>query len=336
VAKRRFRTDLEKGRREASAEARAVDRRQERKRARAAREAGNVRAGGGRPPLRRVLIISLPVAVVAVVVVLLLVNPSLQGPCLQLTAIPSSSGVPAFPAHNASLATSWCPSGVTPVLQAFPLLTIRIGATTIGFPTNIGRDTNYTEAGQPYTCQLPIATEPSSTTGLPPGSILLVSPWPYIYTLGDFFQVWYERSTTVNVNSSFPSQPVTYTATDLLGFTADATHAVRLYVDGQLSSAGPSLNLDTLANSPNVYPACLGRIYGTGHSILLTYSSSGTAAISAGLVAPHLATEAAGPGTASGSGGAAAGPALTAGAGSATAAWLATKGLGWLALRSDG
>jgi hypothetical protein len=216
--------------------------------------------------------------VIVGIVVILLVNP-FPGPCLQLSTIPTQSGLPAFPSHNASsdLSNSWCPPGVSAVMQVFPWLRIKIGGTDVGIPSSIGRNQNYTWAGQPYACTLPLSTNTAaydSANGLPAGSILITSPWPYVYTLGNFFEVWGQSYSTVNVNASYTAQPITYTATDLLGFTSDATHSIRLFVDNQYSTAGPDLNLDQYSYGGQVYPGCIGRNYGTGHTLFLTYSSN--------------------------------------------------------------
>jgi hypothetical protein len=291
VSKRRFRPPEERDGEDTAPGGSAEERRRERKRLRAAREAGNVRAAPKGNLLRRALVFGIPAAVVVVIVVVLLVNP-FQPPCLQLQTIPSASGVPAFPSHNQStdLTTSWCPPGVTPVLQAYPLLKVRIQSNDVGLPTAIGRNQNYTYQGAPYTCTLPVSTATVAQGGLAPNTIYLISPWPYIYTLGDFFQVWGQSYSTVNVNASFPSQPIRYTSNDLLGFTADSTHSITLWIDNSPSSAGPNLNLDTLTSVGTVYPSCLGKIYGTNHAILLSYSSNTASPAAQRLSAPGLVT----------------------------------------------
>ncbi|HEV2316167.1 MAG TPA: hypothetical protein VGV89_01140 [Thermoplasmata archaeon] len=297
MAKRRFKSSPDEETDEGPATS-SEDRRRERKRQRTAREAGNVRAGSRSNLLRRGLIFGVPIAVIIGIIVLLLVNP-FQGPCLQLQAIPSQSGLPAFPSHNAStdLTTSWCPPSVTSVMQVFPYLRIRIGGTDVGIPTSIGRNANYTYQGQPYTCTLPMSTNTGAydeANGLQPGSILITSAWPYVYTLGDFFEVWGQSYSTVDVNASYTAQPITYTSSDLLGFTPDATHSIQLFVDNQVSTAGPDLNLDTYSNNGQVYPSCMGRIYGTGHTVYLTYASSLSAQVTPLRGASGLATSVSG------------------------------------------
>jgi hypothetical protein len=289
VAKRRNLPGSESEDAEAASAASAEDRRKERKRLRAAREAGNVRAKDRPSWLRRGLIIGVPTAIIIVIIVILLVNP-FQPPCLQLQPIPAQSGIPAFPPHNTTnFGDTWCP-GASSVFQTYPTLTIMIESTTVGLPSSIGRETNYTSNGAPYDCDLPIQTNTVAQGGLTSNTIYLVSPWAYVYTLGDFFQVWAQSYSNVDVNSSYSSQPITYTTTDLLGFTSDSTHSVTLWVDNQISNQGPSLDLDTLSNAGNVYPSCLGTIYGTGHTILLRYASSGASAAFGSLPPPTLTT----------------------------------------------
>jgi hypothetical protein len=265
----------------------AEERRKERKRIRAAREAGNVRAKDRPSWLRRGLLFGVPAAVIIAIIVILLVNP-FQPPCLQLQTIPTQSGIPAFPPHNTTnFGDTWCPQDSS-VFQSYPTLTIQVTTTTVGLPTSIGREDNYTSGGTPYDCDLPIQTNTVAEGGLTSNTIYLVSPWPYVYTLGDFFQVWAQSYSNVDVNSSYSSQPITYTSTDLLGFTSDSTHSVTLWVDNQVSSTGPNLNLDTLTNAGNTYPTCLASIYGSGHTILLRYASTGAAVSFGGLRSPTL------------------------------------------------
>ncbi|MHB8352618.1 MAG: hypothetical protein ACYDFT_08045 [Thermoplasmata archaeon] len=290
MAKRRFRTEENPEGEATSPAASAEDRRRERKRLRAQRDAGHLRGKDRMSLGRRALLFGLPVAVILVIVAVLLLNSS-PPPCLQLQPIPAQSGIPAFPpANTTNFGTTWCPSA-TSVLQTYPVLTIRINGNVVGLPSTIGRRTNYTSGGTPYTCDLPLSTNTPSAGGLTPNTIYIISPWAYIYTLGDFFQVWAQSASTANVNSSFPSQPITYTSTDLLGFTATAADSVQLWVDNGPSSAGPNLNLDTLTNSNSAYPACLVSVYGSSHSILLTYGPTTVrTALGSGLSSPQLQT----------------------------------------------
>jgi hypothetical protein len=100
----------------------------------------------------------------------------------------------------------------------------------------------------------------------------------------------------VFVNTSHASQPVIYQPNDLLGFTADATHSIHLFVDGTPSNAGPALGIDTLDYAANPYPSCIAEKYGTGHKILLTYSSGSAGALGVHSAPRHLATGDADPG----------------------------------------
>ncbi len=291
MAKRRFRTEDDPEGEAPAPTASAEDRRRERKRLRAQRDSGHLRGKDRMGLGRRALLFGLPVAVILVIVAVLLLNSS-SPPCLQLQPIPAASGLPAFPpANTTNFGTTWCPSASS-VLVTDPVLTIRINGNVVGLPSSIGRRTNYTSGGTPYTCDLPISTYTPSQGGLTANTIYINSPWPYIYTLGDFFQVWAQSYSTVDVNSSFPSQPITYTSTDLLGFTPTASDTVQLWVDNGPSSAGPNLDLDTLTNSNNnVYPSCLVSVYGDNHSILLTYGPTTVrAAMGHGMPSPELVT----------------------------------------------
>jgi hypothetical protein len=218
------------------------------------------------------MVLGIPTGVVVVLVVLFFVNPfKLAAPCLVFNPIPSSSGVPAFPPLNDTLAQidqSWCAPGATLVMHFHPYLQIFVNGAVVTLPGSIGRKGNYTQGLE---CDLPMHTHPPSA-GYPDGIIHVESAWPYIYTLSDFFQVWAESYSTVFVNTSAASQPITYTNTDLLGFQADATHAVTLTVDGSPSAAGPYLQLNTLDYEPSPYPTCMDSAYGTGHTIVLSYS----------------------------------------------------------------
>jgi hypothetical protein len=329
VAKRRNRGPSADGTPDAPVS--AEERRRARKRERTAREAGNVRPRSRGSGWKRAVLFGVPVAVVAVIIVILIINP-FKPPCTAFAAIPSSSGsYPEFPLANQSLDASWCPPNPSYVLQAYPLLRISIEGNGVGLPTGIGVNRSYTLNGQPYTCILPIAVLSASEGGsLPGGTIYINSPWPYIYNLSSFFHVWAQTSSTVNVNSSHPSQPVQYTATDLLGFTADASHAITLWVDNTPSTAGPGLNLDTLTNQGSPYPSCIGSIYGTGHTVLLSYTST----------AAHAAARPAPPGATAGHEIGPLGPAPAISpvlwASLDGRALFELKGLGWLALRSPG
>jgi hypothetical protein len=107
------------------------------------------------------------------------------------------------------------------------------------------------------------------------------------YTLGDFFAIW--RATYGTASVKGVDLPLVYTAGELLGRKADATHAVRLLVDGRPSSAGPALVLNRLdfctaaTTNPPCYPTAVGdpyppsvaSQYGTGHTIVLEYVATG-------------------------------------------------------------
>jgi hypothetical protein len=268
VAKRRF--SAEAADEEKPTAKTPEERRRQRKKDRASRKAGNSVTGNR---WRRVAYIGVPVVVVvAVVVVLITLTNANSIPCLQLTAVPvSQSGIPGFPPHNTTdFSKSWCPQGVTTVLASFPSLTISIEGTSVSLPTSVGRNTSYPGGIE---CDLPVLTR-VAVSPYPTSTIYVESPWAFEYNLSTFFSVWSQSYANVFVNSSHASQPVVYQTDDLLGFTADGTHAVHLFVDGTPSSDGPSLGISTLDYGPNPYPSCIAEKYGTGHKILLTYTAS--------------------------------------------------------------
>jgi hypothetical protein len=284
VAKRRLRSGAAEAAEPASRT--PEERRKQRKKDRASRKAGRSITG---TKWRRAAFIGVPVAVVvAVVVVLITLTNANSIPCLQLTGVPVQlSGSPAFPLHNTTdFSKSWCPKGVSTVLATFPYLTISIQGTSVTLPSSIGRNSSYA-GGQE--CDLPVLTR-APAAGYPLGTIYVQSPWAFSYNLSTFFSVWSQSYANVFVNTSHASQPVIYQPNDLLGFTSDGKHSVHLFVDGTPSSAGPALGIDTLDYGPNPYPTCIAEKYGTGHKILLTYTTTGAAALGVHSAPLHLAT----------------------------------------------
>ena len=257
---------------------------------RAARKADRQRDGRSKKPRmprtgwRRAIAPLAVVGVIAVVVVILYFQ-FIAVPCLQLQPIPTQSGIPALPAANTTdFSQTWCPSAAH-VLNVYPKLTITVNGQNVALPPSIGRSTNFTN----YECDLPLVTHPASS-GLPTGTIAIESPWPYVYTLGDFFSVWQDTYVSAFVNSTYSARTIDYTTTQLLGLPADATHSITLFVDGQKSSDGPTLNLDQLSGAPSPTPSCLGKLYGTGHTIALVYQTGTVAAVVHPISAPTLAT----------------------------------------------
>lgn len=268
------------------------ERRKQRKRDRASRKAGRTITAN---KWRRAAYVGIPVAVVvAVVVVIVTLSNANSIPCLQLTGVPvGQSGSPAFPPHNTTdFSKTWCPQGVTTVLASFPLLSIAIQGASVTLPSSIGRNTSYPTGVE---CDLPVLTR-AVAAGYPGGTIYVESPWAFAYNLSTFFSVWSQSYANVFVNSSHASQPIVYQPNDLLGFTADATHSVHLFVDGSPSAAGPSLGIDTLDYGANPYPACIAEKYGTGHKILLTYTAASAGALGVRGPTGALATGPADPG----------------------------------------
>lgn len=228
-------------------------------------------------PLWRRALIPAGVVVAIIVVVLVVIwgtGNLFAPPCLALQPIPATSGTPAFPnATTTDFSRTWCPDD-TSVLVSYPSVQITVNGQSVGLPDSIGRSSNFTD----YTCDLPIETQ-SSAAGLGSNIVEISSPWPYEYTLGDLFAVWADSYTTAKVNASYTTSTIDYTSSQLLGLPIDAAHVVTLFVDNQPNSAGPSLDLSTTSYLSDVYPTCIGTVYGTGHTILIQYkSASGTSA----------------------------------------------------------
>ncbi|MCI4345523.1 MAG: hypothetical protein L3K07_02030 [Thermoplasmata archaeon] len=281
MAKRRLKSSAHES--EEKAPTTIEDRRAERKRDRRRREAQGKGADiAGRPRVRRALMLGIPAGIVVVAVVVLVFFNPFRAPCLVFQSIPTQSGIPAFPSHNTTtdLTTSWCPPSVSAAEVIRPYLQIEIQHQFVGLPSSIGRNSTYSFGGHPYTCELPLSTQAPNPPSNPDGTINIVSPWAYSYTLSDFFQVWSQSYSGVAVNATKPSQPITYTPTDLLGFSSDATHRITLFVDNQVSSAGPDLELNRLPYTNDAYPSCINTVYGSGHTILLTYASLNAVAFS--------------------------------------------------------
>ena len=264
MAKRRFRSDpdADKAPEDLSPEERRVRRREEHTRAARGKHPKVERTGWRRGIMPGV------VAVVIVAVVLFLyfgVGVLFPHPCLAFQPIPQSSGIPDFPTSNTTnFGQTWCPVATT-LFSIHPELAISINSASVGLPPSIGRSLNFTQ----YECDLPIHTE----AGVSGGVFNLTSPWPYDYTLGDFFSVWQESYTSAYVNATYSTTTIDYTSSQLLGLPTDSTHTLRLFVDNQLSAAGPSLVLNGLNHVSGSSPSCIDAVYGSGHVIALVYQT---------------------------------------------------------------
>jgi hypothetical protein len=271
VAKRRIQRAPEKPPEQLTPE----ERREKRRRGRTAQNKHGKKGVG--TPWRRAAVVGGSSGVVIAIVVVLVVFHPFNVPCISFT--PNPSGTPAYPSHTTTdFSGTWCPAA-TLVVHMHPLLRLSINGQTVTQPTSIGRNTSYTLNGGPYECDLPMHTHPASPPDFPAGTIHVESPWPYQYNLSDYFSIWSQSYASVSVNASASNRPIIYTPTDLLGFTPDSTHAITLFVDGQVSSAGPGLVLNTLDYGPAPYPSCLGEVYGTGHVVTLTYGPRGLGAL---------------------------------------------------------
>jgi hypothetical protein len=259
---------------------------------RAQRKRDRTRQSRGKKPKlpqtgwRRAIIPGATAAGVIVVAVLLIYGSGtlFQTPCLSFTASPASSGAPLFPPSNTTdFSNTWCPSA-SDVLQEYPLLSIVVSGGSVTLPPSIGRSTNFTN----YECDLPMATHPVAP-GYPAGTIYLLSPWNYNYNLSEFFGEWQDSYVSAHVNASYSTRTIDYTPAEFLGLPVNAGHSLTLFVDNQVSTAGPGLVLNTLPNLPTTYPSCMASRYGTGHTITLVYKATSTHAAH-GLTGPVLGT----------------------------------------------
>lgn len=240
----------------------------------------------GKSPLRRALLLGIPAgAVVTAVVVLVFFNP-FTAPCLVFQAIPAQSGTPAFPSHSTTnFNGTWCPNA-TSAATIHVQIRVAISGQLVGIPPAIGRNSSYTSSGRTFECDLPILTHPATPT-YPSGVVTIASPWTYVYTLGEFFSVWQQSYSGAYVNSTHASAPISYNVSEVLGFKADASHEVDLFVDGQRSSSGPGLELNTLPFTDDANPSCINTVWGSGHIIAIAYGPRG-ATVAPSLGAPPM------------------------------------------------
>jgi hypothetical protein len=167
-----------------------------------------------------------------------------------------------------------------------PYIRIVVNGENVPIPAAIGiRNPVYANgvaSGGSDSCFEPIHTHDSS------GIVHIESGTNTTYTLADFFRVWDATYKTVTIDGV--KHPVVFNSTDILGFKADSTHSVVLLVDGKAWSTDGSLPLNTMdfcsnvaATTPPCYPTAGGNPfyggvpypYGTGHTIVIEYASSG-------------------------------------------------------------
>lgn len=264
MAKRRFRAGSGEDR---APEELTPEERRARRREELSRSARGKKPRAERTGWRRALVPSAVAAVIVVVILFLWFGVGLlfPHPCLSFGPIPQSSGIPAFPnATTTDFSGTWCPAAA-PLYSIHPQLSININGGSVALPPAIGRSTNFSN----YECDLPLHTEPGTGGGV----FNVTSPWAYDYTLGDFFSVWQSSYVSAHVNATYNTRTIDYTASQLLGLPADASHTLTLFVDGKPSSAGPSLTLTSLNYGAGASPSCLESIYGSGHTIALVYQN---------------------------------------------------------------
>lgn len=211
------------------------------------------------------------VAVAAVVAVLLIFV--LKPPCLALETPPASSGVPD------ESAPSWCVNTSAAIVESMAVhLSIQVAGSPVTIPGGVG-EINQAKWG--WTCDMPVFTDNSTGGGTTSGGVILIaSPWNFTYTLADFFNLWKESYSTATVDGT--AQPISYTGTQLFNYSTTTNQVVRLWVDGQQSTAGPNLALNYLADdygTSSEVPQCFVSQYGSGHTILLTWGWKGAGSV---------------------------------------------------------
>ena len=196
--------------------------------------------------------------------------------CDSAKAIPTASPVPraTLPAAPSVPAAAVFPFPCLPregsALHIHPYVRIQVNGQPVAIPPNVGIT---------GTCFEPMHTH--DTTGI----LHIESPEVRDYTLGDFFAIWAVTNGKVMVAGD--SYPVNYTAAQFLGHPIDATHVVKLLVNGRPQSAGTGLVLNALdfCSSAMTQPPCsptavgdpqppwLVSQHGTGHTIVLQYGA---------------------------------------------------------------
>jgi len=182
----------------------------------------------------------------------------LVAPSLASTPVPCSSG------------ESW--------IHVHPYLSISVEGTNVTVPTGVG----FLKSGS---CLEEMHTHDSS------GIIhieLSQADANANYTLSDFFRVWNATYPTVKINGT--SHPVTFSNDEIFGYRADATHKVLVLVDGKVVSNGVKVPLEQLdycdsanggappcgatANGNPLWKGAYSYPYGTGHTIVIEYTSA--------------------------------------------------------------
>jgi hypothetical protein len=167
-----------------------------------------------------------------------------------------------------------CAGSEGTVLHIHPYLRIAINKENVTIPADIG----ILSSG---TCFEPVHTHDAS------GIIHVESAGTSTqYTLAEFFQIW--SATYHSVTIGGVQHQIAFNSTDILGFNADATHKVVLFVDGKPSSEYGSLVLNPLdycsagTTGPPCSPTAVGTPYyggqaypfGTGHTIVIEYAGT--------------------------------------------------------------
>lgn len=185
-----------------------------------------------------------------------------------------------------------CLSSESLYLHVHPWLVITIDGKNVTIPPGIGIKNPVQEAtynGEPVyggganSCFEPVHTHDNS------GIIHIESPTNTNYTLGNFFQIWAATYAYASFNGS--QRPIVFNSTDILGYKVNSSStSLKLIVDGQVSTQNGNLVLttldycstansdsapcqDTAAGNPSWDGGTAAYPYGTGHTIVIEYTS---------------------------------------------------------------
>lgn len=203
-------------------------------------------------------------------------NPNL-GTCLSLSAPPASSGVPSESTWD------WCVNASDAIVERmFVQLSIVIAGDPVVIPGGIGELPPGHFASSPtlsQPCNMPVFTDNSTGGGRSSGGYLeIASPWAFTYTLEDFFSLWHDSDSTVDVNGV--TEPITYSGDQIFNYSdsANGAQVVRLWIDGTQVATGPSQVLNYEISSYDTsqdVPSCFLSDYGSDHSIEITWGWAG-------------------------------------------------------------
>lgn len=221
--------------------------------------------------------------IVAIAAAILVISLFLAGPCPSISPPPATSGVPS------ESSWSWCVNSTDAIVEEVNVhLAIVVGGTPVTIPGGIGElpSGHFVQGSSPSpACNMPIFTDNSTGNGVAgssDGYIWIVTPWPFEYTLADFFSVWHDSYADVSVGGT--QEPVSYTGTQLFNYTSNSagTQVVTLWIDGTAQTApldGPNTVLNyyqdsQYASSENPQ-SCASKYGGSNHSLVITWGYVG-------------------------------------------------------------